>query len=384
MDAPINLASGVGLRLEGVSLAGERKSGVWKAYTSSAASESLKWELRYIIPSVGFVEGTSVRVWRHLSDNWFRWRGAVAFLGFQEADHIAKSRSALAQASDVEALQDAEQEHWASTRGVVALLLHWATRRRRIEDRNDARLPGSTMMAKCTRAEVCEGLLGWRVPAGAAVACQRGRVALGLCGCMTQMLQDKSMPDHTGKPPQVAVWDKLVFLMAFSSCGGVRAWVRILVCSLSDEVEQQVESWGGPWVGCASELQSAPKRRRVDHHIKQHVLQTARNSAPTLTAAGREIQGVDSAQCLRWAAKEMSAYRANTMLDMTNANVVGVTCDAARVGKPAREFLSGYFTDPMRDRHGALPAQVLVNKQPNTVFQHGGVPRPGAASTQPW
>jgi hypothetical protein len=202
-------------------------------------------------------------------------------------------------------------------------------------------------------------LEGWRIPQHASLLCQKGAVD-GVCSCIVDLLSDSARPDLRRMAPQVAAWHKLVYLTKFIACEACKCWCRSVIATLADAAEANVEQWQVPWSSCGTEvMQGHAKRRRVDHHLKQHVLQTASHSAPTVTTAAREVEGVDSAQALRWVSKEMSAYRANCMLDMAASQVVGFTADAARVGKPAREFLAGYFTDPVRSRHGALPCQVV-------------------------
>jgi hypothetical protein len=69
----------------------------WKAYGVGKASSSLKWELRYILPTLGFVETPSRRLWSHISDNWAKWEASVRAAALRVADHMGKSRKSLVQ-----------------------------------------------------------------------------------------------------------------------------------------------------------------------------------------------------------------------------------------------------------------------------------------------
>lgn len=86
---------------------------VWR----QPADGTCRWELRRLLPAVGYTETRSTHLCRHLRSEWLVWEALVRQFDMQVCACMGKSRRALASSSSVadSALEDAEQEFWAST-----------------------------------------------------------------------------------------------------------------------------------------------------------------------------------------------------------------------------------------------------------------------------
>lgn len=74
------------------------------------------------------------------------------------------------------------------------------------------------------------------------------------------------------------------------------------------------------------------------------------------------MAGVDKSQGVRWVNSEKSAYRCNVRLSFSHhCGPLSVTVDAARLGKPAKDFLARVVSDSLSVRHAFLVPQVLLS-----------------------
>lgn len=356
-----DLSKGVVCRLEGPDSDGKFHSAALKAYGALGGEATLKWELRYLLPKLGFNEEGSKKMWRHLSDNWPRWENTLAHLQISPADHMGKSRCALARTTEAESLlESAEQDHWISAPALVALLAAWVHQRRRKRDQQLASCFGNLLFARCLGPEECSPLLGWRVPEQVSGACPKVKGGGRSCMCLQSLLESNLLVGRQLKAQSV-VFEKITLLSKFSVCPAAAMRCKEMICNAAAIIKNNISDWGVFDWHLSSDclVSSEKKRRRVDHHLKQHALsQQVVGSAATVTLAAKPIQGVDCAQLLLWLGIEMSSYRAHTIMDLKECNVLCVAIDAAQVGQPTRELLCGLFSDTAKGRHGALPPQV--------------------------
>lgn len=253
---------------------------------------------------------------------------------------------------------DAQQEHWASTEALLTLFASWATQRRRVVDRLLSNRMGQLFLeATCKRLDFAP-LVGWRVPDSVADACEVEPRTDGVCACLAEAMS-KGLPGEVAQVPHEFVWAKLVFLVQRVGCKACLRWARLIVDHLAMAIERNVQDWGDfQWH--RSMLNGGPpvKRRRVDYHIRQEVVAHAvvEGRQPTAAIAARGMVG-DRAQGLRWVQAEMAAYRSSGLMSFQKLPVWSLSVDAARIGKPAREFLVGALS--AADLHGILPPQVI-------------------------
>lgn len=156
----------------------------------------------------------------------------------------------------------------------------------------------------------------------------------------------------------------LAAFMQSSDCAVVRAHLAFVFGRVSSGIELSWDEWGdGKWERSSSAQCSGLQRnRRTDYHLKQFVLHGSRLEGRT-TTVGQAVRSVDAtsrSSGVRWVEQELSAYRASCLLTFRETQCFAVCVDGARVGRPARELLLGFLTDPRADKHCALPPQALL------------------------
>jgi len=345
----------------------------WKAFAplKPSADVRLKWELAWVIPSLGFPEKGSQKVWRHLGDNWQRWSLDLGLANLDKKDHMGLSRHALEQKHkqagqliDVEALEFAEQEHWVSTSGLLVLLAFLPIRRRVVAAREQADCVGNRFLSMVLHPDDIQELLTMGIPAEAKGVCEQTLAGEGgVCECLQELLRRPGVPDHRSGMPQDFLHKKLVWLARGCPCMGARAWLHRLVSQCAAVIDQCVERWGDKgWHKNPSAFhQSGVKRKRADFHIKQLVLasEVQSGAASSSASAVKSLGSVSASQGIRWRQSEMAAYRAATRLSFQETMQIGVAVDATRLGKPAKELLMGAVTTHSKQLHAVLPPQVL-------------------------
>lgn len=101
-------------------------------------------------------------------------------------------------------------------------------------------------------------------------------------------------------------------------------------------------------------------RRRIDHHLKQYAIKSVVTSGAfaSSAAATRSLDGCCPSQGARWVSAEIAAYRAECGVCFKDAQVIGISVDAGRIGKPAKELFIGFASCSREGLHAALPPQV--------------------------
>lgn len=123
--------------------------------------------------------------------------------------------------------------------------------------------------------------------------------------------------------------------------------------------------------GAAAHLAGQVKRRRIDYHVKQYVVRDSVRSGAqaSSSSATRSLSGVHASTGVRWTQGELAAFRATCRLSFNSHMSLGLTVDATRLGKPAKEILCGYITNPGAQRHAALlPQACLMGCGPRDGF----------------
>ena len=101
----------------------------WKSWVSPGA-EGVRWSLKLIFATAGYKVSKSYRLHDHVRDQRKQFEPVFASLGLesswgQSRNSVMQSKRPLAPASD-----ESEQEWWAETEAMLALLLLWMERRR--------------------------------------------------------------------------------------------------------------------------------------------------------------------------------------------------------------------------------------------------------------
>ena len=172
---------------------------VWKL----ADTEECRWELRRVLPVVGFAESQCTHLCRHLREQWPAWIGLAEHFGLG-AQSLGKSRRALLAESDGDELQveGAEQEFWASTAMVLLLLLHFRMRRRRVIDREQATAVLRLMLEQCLPGPAAEASQPFAVNPEALQECAAEPVINGECYCIREAVRVEAQPAPSGASRQ--------------------------------------------------------------------------------------------------------------------------------------------------------------------------------------
>ena len=141
----------------------------------------------------------------------------------------------------------------------------------------------------------------------------------GKCPCF-QEAERRSAIDTQDVPPQLQLWKQLRNLYQFLECPAISDWLVQVLALISRSVDAEADNWADfTWHKSAdadvpSAPGGAPKRRRLDPHVRQFALQSAASGQqPTVAASLRSLQS-DNVQAHKLVAGEMAAYQATLRL----------------------------------------------------------------------
>lgn len=256
------------------------------------------------------------------------------------------------------------------------MLLHFASARRKLEDRAKAATLAKLFAERVLSAGADQSITE-TPPDCAKDLCQTQPVVDGVCACMLEAAIGVKASSQTPPSPQSVVPLRLASLSTSLSCAGVRAWVHAVLSSFALHVFEGIESRADlKWHKSAdAAVAGLHKRRRVDPHIREFALVTATQTgeAASTSMAVRSLDGVDPSKASRWQVLEMAAYLSSCRLTTSKAGALSIALDASRLGKPARDFLLAVCTDLRRLEH-----YVLAPQAPRVLERTGGV------DPQPW
>lgn len=263
-------------RFSGNFASGHRVVCQCKAYRPSSDSLRLKWECRWLMESCGYVEDRKKKMWKHISENWPRWQAAVQYLLLDPNTDLGKSLMALRKKEDTQMIDGAEQDHWFSTRALVALLATWARHRRQVAVRDKVRLVGKLFLEACCQSSVAEEQLKAEPLPICLLSCQQVLVVGGRCSCLRKMLDSLPVDDNEEISPQGRLFDRLLHMVGHSSREAVKAYVYRVICRVADSVQENIGQWADyDWHKTSgAHLTSQVKRRRIDFHVKKRAVST--------------------------------------------------------------------------------------------------------------
>ena len=336
---------------------GQRSTSTLKTWWCGSG---LRWELRRLLPPVGFNETKNTHLSRHVAEHWPRWLALSAFLDLCPPA-LGLSRHALLKKDRAANVNGAEQECWVSTPMLVVLLLSFHSARRRISDRQkssamlmsilEATIPAQWLQGAENLLELSEDTLN---------RCSAEPVHEGQCVCV----RHASMKAPHEPTPHSQLHAVLQHLFEHNHCDALRHRLKQLVTSLTEAAESTFEEWANQdWHRCKDAmLQCRARNRRTDFHVKQFVLRQSREAGLT-NSVGQACKSLGAPSCVgvKWREREMNAYRATTLKAFASEPTIAICVDAARVGRPARDYLVGLCTAPRGGIHAALPPQVLFS-----------------------
>jgi hypothetical protein len=333
----------------------------WRAnlfcHRSPTGDGSIRWELRHLLPAVGYIETSSQTALRcRVATNRVAWQASFAHCGLVPfTDHFGDSYHALRCKRRETELANASQEYWVSTPGVIGLLLHWRANRIRSE-RELVLAVANGFINRILEPARVEDLPTTEPDVAVQALCTAAPVNGLKCVHLTRALQSVNRLAESSTP-QTSVFGILECLFAYADCAAVSKWIANILTGISTNVDAR--SWGvydvlkdedGLLLG-----PSGKKRRRLPPAFKEAVAGRAiaenrghsaeavlRAIDPTRAGHGRGIhmehQLVREMQSASWIGFEQLHH-------------VHFTSDGVRVGQPALELFANYCYNP-RERFG--------------------------------
>lgn len=92
----MSLTHGALVRFGGAMQNGQQLDCRWKCWSSSPHNGAIRWDLRSAIPVTGLAEknNSSYTLYRHMSEQWVRWKAVLHRFDLDTAEHIGESRKA--------------------------------------------------------------------------------------------------------------------------------------------------------------------------------------------------------------------------------------------------------------------------------------------------
>ena len=262
-----------------------------------------------------------------------------------------------------EELASAEQEWWVSTPMLLVLLVDLEATRRRVNDRELAHTLLEKLLEATFPAEAASECNPWRFSAQVLEECAEDELD-GECEHV-RSLQAGFRQRAEQESPQAFLASAIATLYAHRYCSAVAQQVGAIAEQVASGMERDASHWGdSDWHRSrVANLTCRARSRRVDPHVREYVLrqglEQGHGTTPGQLAKG--TAAVHRSQAVQHREQEMSAYRASSVLSFERSQVISVCCDAARLGRPAREILLGACSAPACDdsRHCILPPQAI-------------------------
>jgi hypothetical protein len=320
--------------------------------------------VRRIAPGFLFLETTHRPLARFLRDALPLWEGISSRFRLPPAEHVGRSaRSICVRLGIDEVKDDDEQEAWLSTELLCLVLMTAVAKARELDRRDRAHLLFNFFAERVLTAEVANDLASTDVPAGLPNQCVIG-VQGGRCECLRTFLQQFQGPRRGTRSPQWHAAETIleIFLKVPVHCEDGRLWVKLLVQMFASAAQQSLSSWGdADWHGTSvAALVGVKRNRRIDPHVKRRCVRDslADGISTSVAEAVRHVAVGSKARASAWIGEEMAAYQASCQLQLGSEQVLSITVDGARVGKPARELLCGIVSASGSCIFASLPPQV--------------------------
>eukprot|EP00971_Amphidinium_carterae_P221677 4400454-Amphidinium_carterae.1 len=322
----------------------------WKAWRSGGAL-GLKWELRRILPDLGFEytsAGTKVcKQWARLSPVW---KGLAESLGMSEVESLlgAASTSKHAQsASSVTpdgetASQSAEANFWVSSVMLLLVLLHFAERGHKQVTKSKAGCCLQMLLAFASGVELeamsdVEGLVR--------AQCYTSIDESGNC-CHVASALSAGVEMAGECEGHKRAYLTLVHLFRLrDSCPSCKGHLAALLGLVGASIDGRAGTWRNGLVQLPELMgPSGVKRRRVDPHVRASILATAQKDERKRA----------------WIASDESTRLVSAEHVFAGAQYIASAFDGGRIGKPQKDCLIHWILEPCGEVAYCLPPQVVI------------------------
>ena len=329
---------------------------------------SLKWYLVWQLDSAGYVVSRGRKHCQHIADQWRCWVGAVSEIVEVTEREMGTSRLSMLKRDvrEAAAIHEAEQEHWCSTKALVALWLHWcgSHRRRDAKDRSNASF--RRFLASTLPSSDCKKVLELPDP-----------TALPGCpeyvpGNPCQHINASRVAAGSHSSPQHDLAEFLLRMWALRKCPVVLQKLQISITNIALTIDGSSDAWGEKGWALSQDAwqESATKRRRLAERVATSVLTDAVRSGKfgNAASAAKAMDHVDKSQAHRYVLKEVAAFRESLRTHAATQDCIALAVDASRIGKPKEDLLLGALSLPSAWMHGVAVPQVLAGGLRRRLF----------------
>ena len=327
----------------------------WLAWITDDSS-TIRWELRRVLPSVGYPEKKSVLLKDYVRDMLPGWRVAWASLQLPLTPGFGRPSSSHDPTSPAHHGENFEEsEYWMDTDRLLVALLFWWNRAKVSGDR--------TARASCALRLMLEKIIDpdavlahdamrWREEHLA--LCQLGNQR-GACMCVgitSQKLDMIRAQRHAPHDMLRYTWKELYLAR---ECPAVAAQLAMSLRVVADSALQSFNVWGDKDIGQANAIvgPSSKKRRRISSRMKEYLAGTrvGEDTEITVRKKDKDLLPKVKTEAMRW-------QLASNWLSLPCPTTLGSTFDAGRVGRPAKELLLHLGYLPRLRRGIPLPPRV--------------------------
>eukprot|EP00971_Amphidinium_carterae_P071768 1419508-Amphidinium_carterae.1 len=131
-DQPVESQDGRGYMLRGHALLGSGETQPFAWLALHRGDHSLRWQLRRIVPDLGFGATRSRNLSMQFNHHWPKWSAVLESTGMHVAQNWGASRDSLRVRYGVESqeVRASEEFYWCSTPALLFMLLHWRSSER--------------------------------------------------------------------------------------------------------------------------------------------------------------------------------------------------------------------------------------------------------------
>lgn len=366
----------------------------WKSWIDDSCS-TLRWELRHVIPTIGFLQAKSVNLKDVVRVQLPSWEGCWKLLGFEGC--FGRPRASLKNRDAAEVGANFEEnEFWVSTEALCSNLLYWQQKAKNPTRRKTAETATQLFLDKVLSVDAAKSLrtLEWR------------NEVLNLCdeekfgNICAHVRSTNSFYDslRSVRDSHTCAASCMFRLFEMRECSSCAAQLSLIIGDISRHALNSQPVWGDFDLSLSASLlgKSGKKRRRIDAHWKSSVL------APVDSSEGIHIPKLvkDRRRLDEWKQERLRWTLASNVLCCAQIHTFSSCFDAGRVGKPAYELLlhHGYvhrlragiafpprvilmmiFIDPHDDLHRSYSTHIAefgsCQKGQNSCIEHAAADR---------
>eukprot|EP00971_Amphidinium_carterae_P251957 5002568-Amphidinium_carterae.1 len=300
----------------------------------------LRWELRRVLPAVGFDEKGWKQLKTHVATNWKKWTTACELVGLPSTSLGLSLKALRSQGASAEQLSEASQEHVCSTAALLVLCLHWVDFRRQHLHKSMARALLHGFLAGTLPAHSQVAVMVARPPHTCRGSCEVEPSDQGYCACLEGIRDD--MLQHSENIPDLPslVATALLTLGTKWTCKAIRVWIGVIVCAVATDVDSSWHTWGRTsWqkTGEAA-VDGKRKQRRISSQLRKFVADQAYSSrASSMNQAENLLERGYTGFASKTVMAEMAGVRTTLHLRAQEIEPVwSLSIDAARLGKPSK------------------------------------------------